>query len=103
MYVKNFKVGDLMYICKTGTWRDGFTHKVEIQNRFGETLIRSCTKYYNRTWESYDFQCAMRQAQESLIRKIARAKQGKVWINYRYEDFKKYDFEKEPERVYNII
>lgn len=94
---KIYKVNDLNYVCKCGRWRDGFTHKVEIQNRFGETLIKTIVKYYNRTWEAYDYQCAMRQAQESLIRKIERAKQGKVWMNYRYEDFQKYDFENEPE------
>lgn len=86
---KIFKAGNLNYVCKCGRWRDGFTHKVEIQNQFGETLIKSCTKYYNRTWEAYGYQCAMRRAQESLIRKIHRAR----------VDFEKYDFEKEPEII----
>lgn len=94
-----YKVNDLVYVCKSGKWRDGFTHKVEIQNRFGETLVKSIVKYYNRTWEAYDFQSAMKQAQESLIKKIARAKQGKVWMNYRYKDFQKYNFDNEPEII----
>ena len=92
-----FKVNDLFYVCKTGNWKDGFTHKVEIQNKFGETLHKAIVKYYNRTWESFKYQSAMRHAQAGLIRKIERAKQGKVWLNYRYEDFQKCDFETEPE------
>lgn len=98
-----YKVNDLVYVCKSGNWRDGFTHKVEIQNRFGETLVKSIVKYYNRTWEKYNYQSAMKQAQESLIKKIERAKQGKVWMNYRYEDFKAYDFENEPETTQYAI
>ena len=94
-----YKVNDLVYICKNEKRRDGFTHKVEIQNRFGETLCKVIKKYYNRTWESYDYQSAMMSAQETLMKKIERAKQGKVWMNYRYEDFKKYDFENEPEII----
>lgn len=94
-----YKVNDLVYVCKNGKWRDGFTHKVEIQNRFGETLCKVIKKYYNRTWEAYDYQSAMMSAQETLIKKIEKAQAGKVWMNYRYEDFQKYDFEKEPEII----
>lgn len=98
-----YKVNDLFYVCNTGNWRDGFTHKVEIQNKFGETLVKSITKYYNRTWESFHYQSAMRKAQEALIRKIKRAQAGEIFMNYRYEDFEKYDFEKEPETTQYAI
>ena len=77
-----YKVNDLFYECKTGNWRDGFTHRVRILNKFGEQLLASTTRYYNRTWEKYHYQAAMRQAQESFERKINRAKAGKVFMNY---------------------
>ena len=65
-----FKVNDLFYVCTVGRWREGFTHKVQICNKFGEPLVRSCTKYYNRTWEKYNFQSAMMRAQTALERKL---------------------------------
>lgn len=91
-----YKVNDLFYECKTGNWRDGFTHRVRILNKFGEQLLASTTRYYNRTWEKYHYQAAMRQAQESFERKINRAKAGKVFMNYYWENWEKYDFEQEP-------
>lgn len=93
-----FKVNDLFYICKVGRWREGFTHCVQVCNKFGEPLVRSCTKYYNRTWEKYHFQSAMMNAQRALERKFDRCKAGRAWVNYVWENWTPYDFENEPQQ-----
>lgn len=94
-----YKVNDLFYDCQTTGRRDGFNHVVKIKNKFGETLMTSVTKYYNRTWESYNYQVAMNRAQAAFEKKIKRAIDGRVFINYRYEDWSKYDFDVEPCRA----
>lgn len=93
-----FKVNDLFYICTVGRWREGFTHKVQVCNKFGELLVRSRTKYYNRTWEKYNFQSAMMNAQRALERKLNRCKAGRAWVNYVWENWAPYDFENEPQQ-----
>lgn len=93
-----FKVNDLFYVCTVGRWREGFTHKVQVCNKFGEPLVRSCTKYYNRTWEKYHFQSAMKNAQTALERKLNRCKAGRAWVNYVWENWTAYDFENEPQQ-----
>lgn len=93
-----FKVNDLFYECETTDSRTGFAHRIRIKNRFGETLVESRTHYYNRTWECYNYQTAMRAAQEKLKKIIKRCQAGRDFINYRWEDFEEYDFSKEPPR-----
>lgn len=95
---KIFKVNDLFYICSTGTHKEGFTHKITVCNKFGETLCKSITKYYNRTWESYTFETACRRAQDALERKINRCKAGRAWMNYRWETWTPYNFDNEPQQ-----
>lgn len=94
-----FKVNDLFYECETTNSRTGFAHRVKIKNKFGETITESRTNYYNRTWECYDYQCAMRRAQEKLEKIFKRCAAGRDFVNYRWENWEKYDFTKEPPRA----
>ena len=94
-----YKVNDLFYDCQTKNTRSGFSHIVQVKNKFGEVLVEAKVRYYNRTWEKYDYQTVMMRGQEALEKQIKRAKRGQVFLNYRYEDWSKYDFEQEPPRA----
>lgn len=87
-----YKVGDLVYGCESGGNRSGFFHRVQIMNKWGDVITDKRVQYYNRTWESYTFQSAMRQAQEKLQKTIEKCKKGKDWINYVWENWQPYDF-----------
>lgn len=94
-----FKVNDLFYNCQTKNTRSGFCHLVQVENRFGEILAVAKVNYYNRTWEKYNYQTAMMRAQEALKKQIKQAIKGKVFLNYRYEDWTEYNFDQEPPRA----
>lgn len=59
-----FKKGGFLFGCKTTLRRDGFNHVCRVF-RDGELVTRKVCQYYNRTWESFDF--------ESVLNKAARA------------------------------
>ena len=87
-----YKVNDLIYSCESRGNRSGFFHRVQVLNKFGECLIEKKVQYYNRTWECYTFQSAMRQAQEKLEKYLTKCAKGKEWCNYVWENWQKYDF-----------
>ena len=85
-----YQVNNLQYRCRTGSHKEGFTHKVDICDGAGVKLLSSTTKYYNRTWEVYQYQSAMQQAQKKL------ARQYKKLTGL---DYKCYDFENKPKII----
>ena len=94
-----FKVNDLFYDCEYQNTRSGFNHVVKVKNKFGEVLAVKKTHYINRTWEAYDYQIAMMRAQDELKKQIKAAKAGRVFLNYRYEDWTEYDFKNQPRQA----
>lgn len=94
-----YKVNDLFYFCESKSNRSGFAHIVKILNQYAEVLVESKTQYYNRTWEEYHYQSAMRKAQEKLEKTIKKCMKGNDFINYRYEDWERYDFSNQPETI----
>ena len=91
-----YKINDLIYACACKSNRSGFVHCVQVLNKYGEKLTESKTQYYNRTWESYTFQSAMRQAQAKLRKVLKQCEQGKKWLNYQWENWAEYNFDNQP-------
>lgn len=94
-----YQVNGLQYYCRSKKTRTGFAHVVDILNNFGELLVSSKTNYYNRTWESYTFESAMRSAQEKLEKTIEKCKKKKDFVNYRWESHQHYNFDNEPKAI----
>lgn len=94
-----YKVNDLFYKCESKNTRNGFAHVITIVNKFDEPILSSRTNYYNRTWECYEYQSAMQQAQAKLEKFFDKCRKGKEWCNYRWENWEKYNFDNEPPRA----
>lgn len=80
--MKIFKINDLFYVCKSVSRRDGFSHVCKVLNKYGDEIVKESIKYYNRTWEAYKYQTALRGAQSKLYKKAKK----ESWIKRYIED-----------------
>lgn len=60
-----FKKGNFIFKCKTTLRRDGFNHNCRVF-RDGYLVTTKQCRYYNRTWESFDFESVLNKACAAL-------------------------------------
>lgn len=58
-----FRFGDFEFVCRYWEARNAWGH-IATMYKGGEKLAEAKVRYYNRTWEMYTYQSAMRQALE---------------------------------------
>ena len=65
----NFKTEDGIYsfYCYTEDMRNGFRHICSVF-KLGELVGEAIARYYNRTWESYQYESVMRKAADTIIK-----------------------------------
>ena len=54
------------YKCRVTMRRDGFNHVCRVYNVNGVFLRAFVSKYYNRTWESFQFQSVIEKARAAF-------------------------------------
>ena len=71
--MKSFKVNRLYtVVCHSENTRYGFRHLAELQRNYPhwEILAHAKACYYNRTWESYDFQSVIHDVLSKAFNKV---------------------------------
>lgn len=99
MEIKKFKIEDsnFMFVCNTYSTSQSWGHKAtlfENDIQIGENTIR----YYNRTWEMYQYQSVMQGA----VSKLKEKAQKRVENNYRTEHEIKRITKKQKEELDNL-
>lgn len=64
----SYKFNDVIFELKCFTWqtRRAWGHEVEVYED-GRMVAKNKIRYYNRTWESYQYKCTILRAISSLL------------------------------------
>jgi hypothetical protein len=61
----------LQAVCNSESTRYGFRHLAELQ-RDGSIVAKAKACYYNRTWESFDFQSVLKDLQRQMEGRLSK-------------------------------
>jgi len=72
-WMTNFQINESTTVkCKTWSSRNGFLHTAELYQN-GSRTHKAQVKYYNRTWEKYQYQTVIRNVLENAGIENAKA------------------------------
>lgn len=111
IYNKEINGVKFTLVCESWSTRNSWGHKVLFYKNDTIKIGQAKIRYYNRTWESYQYQCAIKNVIWQAIEKIKEAEkeifkelhQYKVITKKRAAEFKEYLGKDQEYNMYNEL
>lgn len=85
IYNKNINGVKFTLVCKSWSTRNSWGHEVTLYKNDREEIGYTKIRYYNRTWESYQYQTAIRNVIFDAIEKIKAAAKVAFFALHNYK------------------
>lgn len=85
IYTKEINGVKFVLVCESWNTRNSWGHKVTLYKNDNVIIGRTKIRYYNRTWESYQFQSAIKNVIYDVLEKIKTAAKRRFLTLHNYK------------------